>query len=398
LTAARPAGTRSANRIKPPSDRSAAHRTHSIQRGGEVIGLAEKEKKGRSSKAKKLTQKAVGVGKIFLRSSAKLAIKAATLGALDGAEAESIAKEMSDEIADATSELADKYLEKLLTDAGERKTTLDGFRTALSELPALLKKPVAADEGESNHFPLIFIVDELDRCIPPFALHILERVKHVFSVQNIHFVFGVHLEQLCNSVKAQYGSEIDARAYLEKFIHITVPLVDTAEYENESVSKRYIKFLSSKLPSDGRIVELLNEFMLRYANRTGLTLRALQRVYTTIALASSVANNGGLFIAPLVAGLAVLKLQHPSLYRRAKKGTLRYAEIEDIFGFSDRSTEENQQHKIEWSAGFWRFATDPDIPLEIRAEYDSALWKYNLTPERLLPVLANDIIDRFKPL
>ena len=72
--------------------------------------------------------------------------------------------------------------------------------------------------------PLVFIIDELDRCRPPFALNVLERVKHLFSVENVCFVLVAHLPQLEAVVKGSYGLGVDARTYLEKFFQLQVTL------------------------------------------------------------------------------------------------------------------------------------------------------------------------------
>lgn len=367
---------------------------------GEVIRLAQTQKIASRAKIQKFTKKALGVSKILVRSAGKIAAKAVTLGALDGSEAEGIAKAISNDAGKEASNLADKYLEHLLTGANDRRTALEDFRKSLADLPALLlAQERSPADGNDNGRPLIFIIDELDRCKPPFALEILERIKHVMSVPNVHFVLGIHVSQLLNSVRAQYGNDIDARIYLQKFIHVTVPLVDTAEYEHESVAKKFIQHLSGGLVSKNRSreIELTNEFMLRYTRRTDLSLRGLERVYSTLTLALAVANDRTLFIAPLVAGLAALKLDHPALYRKAKRGSLTYDDIGAVFGFDSPPIDTAEQSSIKWSAGLWRFATDPNASDEILAEFGRGLGQYHVARERLVPFFANSIIDRFKP-
>ena len=71
---------------------------------------------------------------------------------------------------------------------------------------------------------IVFIVDELDRCRPDYALSLLEIIKHFFAVSNVHFVLGVNLEALENSVKARYGVGINAAVYLQKFIRVRLSL------------------------------------------------------------------------------------------------------------------------------------------------------------------------------
>jgi len=173
----------------------------------EIIALAEEKRKDKTPKGERLIKSAVGAGKVLLRSSLKLGVKAATLGAIGSADLE----EAANDIASEASELVDKHLGELMTKQREQKDALQGFRDALTELPSLLSDQSSKTGADvPSPKPLIFIIDELDRCRPTFALEILERVKHFFSVANVHFVLGAHLDQLRNSVIVAYGSNIDA--------------------------------------------------------------------------------------------------------------------------------------------------------------------------------------------
>lgn len=68
--------------------------------------------------------------------------------------------------------------------------------------------------------PIVCIIDELDRCRPTFAIEAIERIKHLFGVQNMVFVIGVNKAQLSESVKAVYG-DIDTENYLRRFFDCT---------------------------------------------------------------------------------------------------------------------------------------------------------------------------------
>ncbi len=97
----------------------------------------------------------------------------------------------------------------------EQKSTLEHFRTKLEELVEII----------CNGNPLVFIIDELDRCNPAFAVKVLERIKHLFDIPNIVFVLSIDKEQLCHSICGYYGSEsIDAQEYLRRFIDIEFSL------------------------------------------------------------------------------------------------------------------------------------------------------------------------------
>src|SRR5690554_207611 len=92
-----------------------------------------------------------------------------------------------------------------------KKKSISDFRQSLSEFIA------NTNEGK----PLIFIVDELDRCRPNYAVSILEQIKHFFSVPNIVFILSIDKEQLGCAIKGVYGSDdIDTDEYLRRFIDL----------------------------------------------------------------------------------------------------------------------------------------------------------------------------------
>lgn len=66
---------------------------------------------------------------------------------------------------------------------------------------------------------IIIVVDELDRCIPEYAIKVLERLHHIFTgIENLATVISVDSKQLENSVKQIYGDKVDVEKYLRKFI------------------------------------------------------------------------------------------------------------------------------------------------------------------------------------
>lgn len=63
----------------------------------------------------------------------------------------------------------------------------------------------------------VFIIDELDRCKPTFAMETLEIVKHFFDIKNCVFIISVDKLQLQESVKTIYGQKMDSEKYFSKF-------------------------------------------------------------------------------------------------------------------------------------------------------------------------------------
>ena len=88
-------------------------------------------------------------------------------------------------------------------------------------------------QNGNNGKPLIFFIDELDRCNPNYAVEVLEQVKHFFSVSGIIFILSIDKQQLGNSIRGYYGSDqINADEYLRRFIDIeySIPKPDTKEF------------------------------------------------------------------------------------------------------------------------------------------------------------------------
>ena len=68
----------------------------------------------------------------------------------------------------------------------------------------------------------LHIVDELDRCIPEYAVKVLERLHHLTENQsNIITVIAIDKPQLTASVKQLFGFEHPER-YLEIFINFEI--------------------------------------------------------------------------------------------------------------------------------------------------------------------------------
>lgn len=167
----------------------------------EIIELAENAKLPDVKTIETIRTSAARLGALLLKSSAKIglkvAVRAATAGLADFGDFTDAAKDIEKEAENA----ADAYMTQLLDRPRKQKEIIAQFREALAALPGLLAPPKAGEPQK----PLVFIIDELDRCKPLFALSLLERVKHFMAVPNVHFVLGVHMRQLEGSVRYAYG-------------------------------------------------------------------------------------------------------------------------------------------------------------------------------------------------
>jgi energy-coupling factor transporter ATP-binding protein EcfA2 len=111
---------------------------------------------------------------------------------------------------------AEKILKDDIDSFTKQKTTFEEFRNNLQNYIA---------EYTTDNIPIVFFIDELDRCNPKFAVLVLERIKHLFDMPNIVFVLSMNKKQLGYAIQGYYGSaNIDADNYLRRFIDIEYSL------------------------------------------------------------------------------------------------------------------------------------------------------------------------------
>lgn len=102
----------------------------------------------------------------------------------------------------------------------------DADRESLVEFKAALKSAVQELNKQGKKLPLVFMIDELDRCRPTYALALLERIKHIFNVDGIVFILAIDRDQLLESIRTVYGSKTDASRYLRRFVDYRYSLPD----------------------------------------------------------------------------------------------------------------------------------------------------------------------------
>lgn len=133
--------------------------------------------------------------------------------------------------------------------AGEEKIEKDNLfdnkfhvRTALESVREKL-----AEVAEKRN--IIFIVDELDRCLPEYSIKILETVHHFFTeIDNVIIIFAIDKEELEHTIMQIYGENTDVERYLKKIIDFYIPL-DIGTLDDACIYK-YKDFISRFYGSD----------------------------------------------------------------------------------------------------------------------------------------------------
>ena len=173
-------------------------------------------------------------GKIRKKSLIKNILSVGKLKAagsiIGGALLESTVGETGSEVAKKFFEAYDIILTEKLEEAKKAKSAIQIFRESLEQHV----KKISPDK------PLIFIVDELDRCRPDFALDLLETIKHFFEVRGIIFLLVMNHESLNDMIRTRYGTKEDKEGeegkkgarYMQKFVQcwINLPEPDIEKY------------------------------------------------------------------------------------------------------------------------------------------------------------------------
>lgn len=130
--------------------------------------------------------------------------------------------------------MASKILSDIHEQAFERKSKTEEY---LDELKSFLIKVTTNEK-------LVLFIDELDRCRPDYALHLLEVVKHVFDMPNLKIIFVVNSNQLVEIVRHNYGNNQEvATKYLDKFFRFSINLPQsTTDSSRKSVlnARQYV--------------------------------------------------------------------------------------------------------------------------------------------------------------
>lgn len=152
---------------------------------------------------------------------------------------------------------------------------------AMVDFREKLELAVQAISGERPG-PVFILVDELDRCRPTYAVQLLERVKHLFDVPGVVFVFGTNTSQLQHSIAGAYGASFDGFRYLKRFFDRT--------YAFEAPSlESYVDSLCQRLP-EGKIrspEDNLSEVLTLGFKAYGFDLRAITQIMEMIDATAS---------------------------------------------------------------------------------------------------------------
>lgn len=247
------------------------------------------------------TAKKLG-GKI-IRAAIPVAVKLGTAGLLD----------LNDFTEEALAEAAEKFSADQIDAYVEAKNSVNSFREEIGNIA----KSLYSDESS---LPLIFIVDELDRCRPTHAVRLLEIVKHFFSIDRVVFVIALDPEQLAHSIRVLYGNEMDVDGYLKRFfdLELNLPKPNAEQFLNAQFERFGLNdFFEARNqhPETRYDLDRLRSMFKHLFEGLNFSYRERERAFSLLALAvrSTPQNH---YLHPLMlANLIILKIKNPRLYK-----------------------------------------------------------------------------------
>lgn len=274
--------------------------------------LTEVQDSGNNKAIKAAIRKTQKIGGSILRKSLPVVLRIATQGLIDTQTLETL-KDAKDEFGSTVEELTKDRINIY----EQNKKGIIKFRESLGELAKLIAK------DENKKVPLIFFVDELDRCRPDYALELLERIKHLFSVEGVIFVLSLDRKQLSSSVKAVYGNEIDTDGYLRRFIDLSyrLPTPSSEQFSNMLFGKFNLNEVFLKRKEDKRFIydqsefENLTQDFKKLSMKFELSLRVQEQCMTEINIILRTTGPNYILHTPLLVFLVVIKSYKPQLYQ-----------------------------------------------------------------------------------
>lgn len=139
----------------------------------------------------------------------------------------------------------------------------------------------------SKYSSIVFIVDELDRCIPSHSIKTLERLHHVFGkvVPSVTLI-SINEKQLKNTVELMFGKNISFESYMRKFLDFRIK-INGGETDNDELSIKLDSYYS--LFSNSGSIELHEEIL---SNVCGfMTARDFEKVCANAKICHNLVQN-----------------------------------------------------------------------------------------------------------
>lgn len=140
--------------------------------------------------------------------------------------------------------------------------------------------------NKSTNFPLLVIIDELDRCRPDYAITLLESIKHLFNEPGLVFLLAIDEKQILSVIEHTFGLHAEKdkdirQEYLRKFIDIFWNLPSASKF-----NFAFSLLREKRIPApNGWYVD--NESFVAGSGLSDYWLNGVESFYSTLAASAA---------------------------------------------------------------------------------------------------------------
>lgn len=361
--------------------------------------------KPKTEKIKETFLKAVSAtGILAAKGALRVSAAAVTGGLLDTKNLESIigneeaAEAVSKGVGDVIDNSAVEAIARVVERYSEVEETLSTLQSALKEVSQQLVRKIKVDDTKNVQQRIFFVIDELDRCRPDFALELLECAKHFYQTENVIFLLSADISELLSTIRHGYGSGFDAERYLEKFydIRLFLPL---RNIDRVSIVKQYSHYALQQMPDDsdnGQYNRRALELLVDLAEVYDLSLRSFEKVCQRLMLVVAQTNERHARIVPAIVALCFTSVRFPERYDQLRTGRMSWPDFLKLFDAIVR--QRDLDNGFNWMLNCMEYMLETDVASmsESAKEWQRYLSKYNFyNRERILPILSERFVDVF---
>ncbi len=209
--------------------------------------------------------------------------------------------------------------EEQVTASVKMKKDIETFKKSLKELKSEI----------SRIKPIIIFVDEIDRCLPEYAIRLLERIKHFFNIPGIIFVLAVDKDQLFQSIKELYGEMIEVDGYLRRIIDIgyLLPKPNLQPFVESLFERFNLNTYFPKNSTNARDYKTtLITMFVSLAELFNLSLRDIEHCFTLLSIVLKVREIDKLHVV-LLSFLIVLRIKKSLMYKDIVTKNIKLEEV-----------------------------------------------------------------------
>lgn len=347
----------------------------------EIYELLEDKVEGKKQAFK---EKASQVFKTFSRGVIKTGIRIGTAGLIDG----KIIDEAEKDFSELVSEQVDSLISSKFETSKADKLALSSFKEFLSD--------IAMNHTDGKR--IVFVIDELDRCRPDFALDLLENIKHLFSVPGITFLLVMNKTQLEEAVKCRYGNGIDSATYLRKFINVWLSLPRSSGKFQQDDGKTYLRYLVSQMKDDNGIkneqaLQLL-ECLVKHLKPS---LRDIERVMTYFAIIENVKEVGfNGYYQSMMGVVCYLRVTNPGMLNAVASKTIKLQALLEALGIANGS-DYSEESYLEYLATELEFELASDTRKSELIQQGRKETRHGRIPKDVIPYFCK-LLDNIQPM